>query len=185
MEHIEHTAITTFHTPPSLWLRYVDDTVCILSKDHIDGFHTHLNSICSHIQLTIEKEHSFSPPFLDVLIKRESRHRSITMHSFLSTTVFSKSTHHQQISSLHVTSTQTSEKLSVAKTLLGRVNAYITNRTQKHSELQKICIILRLNGFPTKTTFHTSRQSRSQNLQSFHFCFFYTRHIGKSQKNSK
>ena len=37
MEHIEHTAITTFHTPPNLWLRYVDDTFCILDKKHISG----------------------------------------------------------------------------------------------------------------------------------------------------
>ena len=29
MEHIEHTANTTFHTPPPLWLRYVEDTFCI------------------------------------------------------------------------------------------------------------------------------------------------------------
>ena len=35
MEHIEHIAITTFHTPPSLWLRYVDDTFCILDKEHV------------------------------------------------------------------------------------------------------------------------------------------------------
>ena len=89
-----------FTALPSLWLRYVDDAFCILSNDHINGFHTHLNSICSHIQLTIEKEHNFSPPFLDVLVKRDSRHRSITTHSLLSTTVFSKSTHHQQISLL-------------------------------------------------------------------------------------
>ena len=72
MEHIEHTAIT-FHTPPSLWLRYVDDTFCILNKDHINDFHTHLNSICSHIQFTIEKELNFSLTFLDVLVKRNSR----------------------------------------------------------------------------------------------------------------
>ena len=37
MEHIEHTAITAFHTPPNLWLRYVDDTFCILDKKHISG----------------------------------------------------------------------------------------------------------------------------------------------------
>ena len=73
MEHVEHTAITTFHTPPTLWLRYVDDTFCILNKDHINDFHSHLNSICSHIQFTIEKEHHFSLPFLDVLVKRNSR----------------------------------------------------------------------------------------------------------------
>ena len=45
MEHIEPTAITTFHTPPSLWLRYVDGTFCILNKDHINDFHIHLNML--------------------------------------------------------------------------------------------------------------------------------------------
>ena len=70
MEHIEHTAITTFHTPPNLWLRYVDDTFCILDKKHISAFHSHLNSVCSHIQFTMENEHDFSLPFLDVLISR-------------------------------------------------------------------------------------------------------------------
>ena len=83
MEHIEHTAITTFHTPPSLWLRYVDDTFCILNKDHINDFHTHLHSKCSHIQFTIEKEHNFSLPFLDVLVKRNSRNGSITTQPFI------------------------------------------------------------------------------------------------------
>ena len=88
IEHIEHTAITTFHTPPSLWLRYVDDTFCILNKDHINDFHIHLNSICSHIQFTIKKEHNFSLPFLDVLVKRNSRNGSITTHSLLFTTIY-------------------------------------------------------------------------------------------------
>ena len=63
MEQLEHTAITIFHTPPSLWLKYVDDTFYILNKGHINDFHTYLNSICSHIQFTIEKEHNFSLPF--------------------------------------------------------------------------------------------------------------------------
>ena len=87
MEHVEHTAITTLHNPPSFWLRYVHDMFCILSKDHTNDFHSYLNSICLHIQFTIEKEHNFSLPFLDVLIKRHSRNGSITTHSLLSTTI--------------------------------------------------------------------------------------------------
>ena len=45
--------------PTDSLLRYVDDTFCILNKYHINDFHLHFNSICSHIQLTIEKEHDF------------------------------------------------------------------------------------------------------------------------------
>ena len=61
------------------------------------------------------------------------------------------------------------QKLTVAKTLLSRVNTHITDNTQKHSELQNISSTLRLNGFPTRTTFLTSRQPRSQNTQYIHF----------------
>ena len=154
MEHIEHTAITTFHTPPSLWLRYVDDTFCILNKDHINDFHTHLNSICLHIQFTIEKEHNFSLPFLDVLVKRNSRKGSITTHSLLSTTIYRKRTHTNRY--LHYTSHHPKhQKLTVAKTLFNRVNTHITDNTQKHSELQNIRSTLRLSGFSTRTTFLT------------------------------
>ena len=56
MEHIEHTAITIFRIPPSLWLRCVDDKFCILNKDHINDFRIHLNSICWHIQFTIHRK---------------------------------------------------------------------------------------------------------------------------------
>ena len=45
MEHIEHTAITTFHTPPSLWLRYEDNTFCILDKEHVTAFYSHCREI--------------------------------------------------------------------------------------------------------------------------------------------
>ena len=125
MEYIKHTAITTFHTPQPLWLRYVNDTFCILNKDHINDFHTHLNSICSRIQFTIEKEHNFSLPFLDVLVKRNSRNGSITTHSLLSTTIYRKLTHINRY--LHCTSHHPKhQKLTVAKTLLSRVNTHIT-----------------------------------------------------------
>ena len=117
-------------TSPSLWLRYVDDTFCILNKDHINDFHTHLNSICSHIQFTIEKEHNFSLPFLDFLVKRNSRNGSITTHSLLSTTIYRKPTHTNRY--LHYTSHHPKhQKLTVAKTLLSRVNTHITDNTQK------------------------------------------------------
>ena len=152
MEHIEHTAITTFHTPPTLWLRYVDDTFCILNKDHINDFHSHLYSICSHIQFTIEKEHNFFLPFLDVLVKRNSRNGNTTTHSLLSTTIYRKPTHTYRY--LHYTSHHPKhQKLTVAKTLLSRENTHITDKTQKHSELQNIRSTLRLNGFPTRTSF--------------------------------
>ena len=78
MEHIEHIAITTFHTPPSLWLRYVDDTFCILDKEHVTASHSHLNSICSSIQFTMENEKNSSLPFLHVLVSRKVGNESNT-----------------------------------------------------------------------------------------------------------
>ena len=87
MEHIEHTAITTFHTPPSLWLRYVDGTFCILDKKHISGFHSHLNSICSHIQFTMENEQDFSLPVLDVLVSRNVCKENNTTNTSLTTAI--------------------------------------------------------------------------------------------------
>ena len=97
-----------------------------------------------------------------MLVKR------ITTQSLLSTTIYRKITHTNRY--LHYTSHHPKhQKLTVAKTLLSRVNTHITDTTQKHSELQNIRSTLRLNGFPTRTTFLTSRQLRSQNTQYNHF----------------
>ena len=132
MEHIELTAITTSHTVPSLWLRYVDDTFCILNKDHINDFHTHLNSICSRIQFTIEKKCNFSLPFFDVLVKRNSRSGSITTHSLLFSTIYRKPMHTNRY--LHYTSHHPKhQKLTVSKTLLSRAGLTLTSQITHRS----------------------------------------------------
>ena len=63
------------------------------------------------------------------------------------------------------------QKLTVAKTPFSKVKTHITDNTQKHSELQNIHSTLRLNGFPTRTTFLTCGQPLSQNTQYNHFTF--------------
>ena len=45
MEDIEERALTTFHSPPRFWKRYVDGTCTALHPDLIEPFHSHLNSI--------------------------------------------------------------------------------------------------------------------------------------------
>ena len=56
MEDVERRALSTFSTPSRYWKRYVDDTFAILSKDLVDEFLGHLNSIETAIQFTVEKE---------------------------------------------------------------------------------------------------------------------------------
>ena len=81
MEFFEDMAIHKAELKPSLWLRYVDDTLVVWphGRDHLDEFFRHLNSERSSIQFTMELENEGSIPFLDVLVKRGdevSQHRS-------------------------------------------------------------------------------------------------------------
>ena len=84
-ERIEKATLTTFHTLPKLWLRYVDDTFCVLKKEHMTEFHQHINSFCHHIQFTMEEEQDLSLPFLDVLVIQHDK--------TLCTQVYHKPTH--------------------------------------------------------------------------------------------
>ena len=70
MEFVEHRAIFTFHTPPKLWVRYVDDTFCVIEEQSAEEFHKHLNSISPSITFTLEWEQNQSPAFLDVKVTR-------------------------------------------------------------------------------------------------------------------
>ena len=68
MEFVEHRAISTFHTPPKLWVQYVDDTFCVIEEQYTEEFHKHLNSISPSITFTLEREQHQSLAFLDVKV---------------------------------------------------------------------------------------------------------------------
>ena len=45
MAYLEKTAINTFHTPLTLWVRFVDDTFCVIKCSCVGEFHDHLDGI--------------------------------------------------------------------------------------------------------------------------------------------
>ena len=86
MAYIEKTAINTFHTPPTLWVRFVDDTFCVIICSCVGEFHDHLDGISSFIKFTYKLEMEGRLPFLDVLVT--SQHNDT-----LTTTIYHKPTH--------------------------------------------------------------------------------------------
>jgi hypothetical protein len=89
MKHFEQLALDSTQDKPSLWLRYVDDTFIIWPHDaeKIWNFLTHLNSLRSAIQFTMEIESGGAIPFLDALVTRKG--------TALTTQVYRKPTHIQ------------------------------------------------------------------------------------------
>ena len=67
MEFVEHRAISTFHTPPKLWVRNVADTFCVIEQQYAKEFHKLLNSVSPSITFTLEREQNQSLAFLDVI----------------------------------------------------------------------------------------------------------------------
>ena len=68
MEFVEHTAISSFHTTPKLWVRYVDDTFCVIEQQYAEELHKYLNIILPSITFTLEREQNQSLAFLDVKV---------------------------------------------------------------------------------------------------------------------
>ena len=161
MEHIEKAALMTFHTPPKLWLRYVDDTFCVLKKEHMTEFHQHINSVCHHIQFTMEEEHNLSLPFLDVLVTRHDK--------TLRTQVYRKLTHTDRyllFDSHHLQH----QKLSVTKTLHDRANTHNTIPADARHEATHVLSVLQLNGFPLRHSYPNPKvKQRNTTLHLKHF----------------
>ena len=69
-QYLPISFITSFHTPPRYWGRYVDDTMVIIDGSQVDNFTQHLNSVHNSIKFTIEHENNHSIAMLDTLITR-------------------------------------------------------------------------------------------------------------------
>ena len=55
MEEFEVKALSTAPHPPSLWLRFVDDTLVIHKAEHSTQLLHHINSQDPNIQFTVEE----------------------------------------------------------------------------------------------------------------------------------
>ena len=130
MEDIEQKALSTFHTPPRFWKRYVEDTCTILPGDLVNSFHSHLNSIDNNIQFTVEKELDGQLPFLDILLIREE-------DGSVSTSVYRKTTHTDQYLNFE-SHHPVAHKRAVVRTLLH-------SRAEEEKHMTKA---LQRNGYP-------------------------------------
>ena len=68
MEDVEERALTTYHSPPLFWKRYVDDVCTALQEKDIKEFKKHLDSIEPSIKFTMESESNGKIAFLDTEI---------------------------------------------------------------------------------------------------------------------
>ena len=167
MEFVEHRAISTFHTPPKSWVRYVDDTFCVIKQQYAEEFHKHLNSISPSITFKLEREQNHSQAFLDVKV---TQNRDNT----ISTIIYKNLTHtdiYLQFDSHH----PKHHKFAVAKDLHNRIDAHITNSDDKatlHKEMQHT---LMLNGFPGRFSCLALKEKPRRATTSFKSfaCLFY------------
>ena len=120
MEEFEVKALQSFPNPPSLWLRFVDDTFVINKAEHSQDLLHHINNKDPYIQFTVEPTQQGSLPFLDTLV-------TIQPDNTFSTSVYRKPTHTEQYlhwdSNHHITAKQ-----SVFNTLAHRAKQCLQPR---------------------------------------------------------
>ena len=141
MEEFEVKALSTCPHPPSLWLRFVDDTFVITKAEHSQPLLYHINNQDPHIQFTVEQPtQQGSLPFLDTFVTTEP-------DNTFSTTVYRKSTHTDQYlhwdSNHHITAKQ-----SVYNALAHRAKIVSSTQEILDKELQHIKTALQTCQFP-------------------------------------
>ncbi len=130
MEHFEQTALQSAPHPPRYWGRYVDDTLCVIHRDHLEEFSLHLNSIHPKIQFTREVEENNKLPMLDCCMTRLD-------NGTIKCSVYRKPTHTDQY--LHFNSHHPLQhKLGVIRTLTHRAQTVVTTEEDKNKEMSHI-----------------------------------------------
>ena len=142
MEELESKALSSYHSPPRVFKRYVDDTVCIIAKDQINSFHSHLNRQNSHISFTVERYSDNGLPFLDTLNK-------VLDDGSVDVTIYRKKTHTDRYlcyDSHHAPQ----HKVAVVRTLYCRAEKLLNNEEHKTNEKHHLHSVLQANGYPGK-----------------------------------
>ena len=70
MVDLENKVVPTLSSSLTKWLRYVDDTIALVTDDEIASVLNHLNTFHEDIRFTHETEENGKIPFLDVLVRR-------------------------------------------------------------------------------------------------------------------
>ena len=76
MTLLEETALATFVSPPSMWLRFVDDISSVIRRDAAEALLCHLNAQHQAIQFTIEREEAETLPSMDITVQRNGERLS-------------------------------------------------------------------------------------------------------------
>ena len=73
MENFKQNSLSTAHSKPEWWLRYVDDNFIIWAhgREELVKFVDHLNKQSNSIKFTMEMEESNFLPFLDTMVIRK------------------------------------------------------------------------------------------------------------------
>ena len=141
MEEFEVKALQSCPNPPSMWLRFVDDTFVINQAELSQDLLHHINTQDPHIQFTVEPTQQGSLPFLDTLV-------TIQPDNTLNTSVYRKPTHTDQYlhwdSNHHITAKQ-----SVYNTLAHRAKTVSSTQDLLDKELSHIKTALQHCQFAT------------------------------------
>ena len=122
------------------WYRKADDTITAIRNDHIDTFHTYLNSIHPAIKWTKEVEQNGRIAMLDVQLIRNS-------NGSIDFDVYRKPTHTNQY--IPFDSHQPlAHKLSTVHSLTRRATLIPSTEELKQQEMERVKEALTINGYP-------------------------------------
>ena len=157
MYRLEKKAINTFTNPPSIWGRYVDDTIAKLKKDLVEQFLEHLNNQHRRLEFTAVEMKDKKLEFLDTRIH-------IQEDGNIKTTIYKKPTHTDQYlmfeSNHHI-----GQKLGIVSTLKHRIGTLVTTEEDKEKEKDEMKEALTECGYP-QWTLDRKKKENKDNAES-------------------
>ena len=159
MEFFEKIAIDSSPIKPRVWLRYVDDTFCVLRKGTETQLLDHLNGVRPEIQFTMESEKDGKLPFLDCNVTRQE-------NGELTVSVYRKVTHTDRYLNFN-SHNPVHVRRGVVKCLYNRAENLVTMEEDLQREKEHLQKVLGWNGYPKSfISSSTKHHSNNKNQES-------------------